>query len=436
MVREWCELKFPTKPPKQKQYKMLLSTSLFYFPNYTKAYRREGIKDETHSKQQSFLQVLRYYWSLFELDWFRRNVLLRIYYDESLLLYETVNGSKPWYDLLRSLSDHDNFQLVRFKCKDPHFREQHGGHDLHRGLLGTFIRFHAIFDFEVNRIAKCVCLIDMDSLYTKAWWTQHIEFLSNTREHILSFTGPFEMNIHGYLPPESTYVQPFMKACFTSFKLLLPQKRWIEFPEFWRRFLPTIRFLDAYRYLQYKEKSSQERLFQDFGYGFDEAVLNAMLYDRSEVMGIQTVTLHRTNGMQISTFIIKLLLGFEWNGQRSVTMQCLSRDMGFESVAQLIAYVEGAQSRMKTMDHLEKFIKSFRPHLPIMASLQIDARILHLIKTFSNDGKSKDSKDFLVGPSESRHILNDLAVWKPRISSRTSVSHWKRSSVGTSNRPR
>ena len=434
MAREWCELRFPSKPPKHKRYKMLLSTSLFYFPKYTKAYRVGGVKDETHAKQRSFLQAVQFYLSLFDLDWFRRNVMLRIYYDSSLFIYETENGTKPWLEVLQMLNEHGSFQLVRFECTDRRFREQTGEHDLHRGLFGAFVRFHAMFDFESNRIAKCICLVDIDSLYTKAWWEQHIEFLADARHNILSFTGPFEMNIHGYLPPESTYVQPFMKGGFTSFKKLLPSNLWTEFPKYWTSFHSTLRYLDAYRYLQYKENASQERLFQDFGYGFDEAVLNDMLLDHSSYMGLKVVTLHRTNGTQISTFVVKLTQSFEWNGQRSVAMQQLCREMGFKSVGQLLAYVSSMQTRLKSMEHLESFIKSLRPYVATMSELQIDARIIHLIRTFTNDGKSRDSKDFLVGAHESRRILGDLAAWKMRTSSNASKS--RGSLFGTSQRGR
>ena len=417
----WCELTFPPAPPAQARYTFLLSTSLFYFPKYTRAYRARGVFDETHEKQSSFVDALRYYAALFEIPWFKRHVLLRVYYDDSLLLYTAQDGTPPWPGILAALGKNDSFQLVGFRCADPRFRETvslsgSGSEvEVHRGLLGTLMRFHAAFDFPENRIADTVCLIDVDSLYTPAWWREHMDFLrAGDAKKILAFTGPFEVGLHGYLPPESAYIQPFVKGGFTSFKQLLPAAEWTDFPNLWEGARPALRYLDALRTVEFGEKGSAgERLYEDFGYGVDEAVLNALLLDKSRAMGLREVTLCRPASQAIPNFMAKLAAAFRWNGARSVPFRQLCAAMGDVDPDKLVAAVTGA--RINGFADLETSVVSqLRPHAALMERMQMDARLIHVIRTFSaaDAARYKDSRDYLVATNEAPRLLAELAAKK------------------------
>ena len=387
----------PTK--NKKEYRFMLSTSMFFFPGYSKVYKDFGVKDETDKKQLLFMNVIHDYVKKFDRDqWYKDNVLVRIYLDGSLEAYESPDGTRPWTSVLADISNHENFQLVSYACADPSFRES--AHTLervgkskaalswHRGLLGTMMRFHAAFDFPENRIAKCVCLVDIDSVYTDKWWKLQEDFLTDQTARIMALTGPMEIGLHGYVftdslaLTESENIPLFCKGGLTSVRSLLDPVAWNEFPERWRTMRRDLRSIDMLRFIF---EEPPVRLMEDFAYGFDERVLNEIFLKGREIKRIGTF---RVNAA--ANFASMLLRTFKWNG-KSVAMRELAVASGFEDIDAMIAFVEsfvpvaapGADRRppSPSMDELESVILSrFRPHVKIMFELQIDRRMLHAIQ--------------------------------------------------------
>lgn len=410
-MSDWCELDFGISVRPCKRAAFLLSSSLFYMPNYVKTYARLGAKDETHQKQGAFMEAIRYYERLFsENQWFQGNVLLRLYFDSSLLLYRAPDGSRPWRGVLARLRSNPHVQLVRFSCRLPELCREptdapggEGGR-LHRGLFGALVRMHAATDFPEG--TKCVCLIDMDSLYTKRWWQRNAEFMAAPDQQVLGFTGIFEMNLHGYLPAETRDVPPFLKCGLTSFKKPLDADSWRMFPALFEALLPSLRYKDAVRQQLFGDKSMDERFFEDFGYGADEAVLNAVVVHQFRLSQVRVVPLTR-GATAVGTFFEKLAAFMRWNNERSAAMRGLARALGLGGARDVIKMVETEGARCKSFADLGRFVQRMRPFLPHMLRMQIDARVLNVIRSF-------DAKLYAGAEASNNYIVPAAAAGRNR----------------------
>ncbi|KAG2424933.1 hypothetical protein HXX76_014091 [Chlamydomonas incerta] len=387
--------------PLDHPVRYLLSTSLFYLPEYKKTYARLGTIDETHAKQQQFLAAARHYMRLLEeAPWLRKNVALRVYYDDSLFLYQAPDGSRPWEQVLRELGAHPSVQTVRFHCAAPQYREPAAPH-LHRGLLGALMRLHAACDGPGGAFAagaKCVCLVDMDNLYSEEWWQEHARFLRCPSKRVMSFTGLTEMVLHGYVAPGQE-VRPLSKFGLTSFKEPLPASAWTGVPALLEELRPHMRYLDAVRLQLYGPESANERFFEDFAYGFDEVLLNHVLARCiPDTDSIRVVEMVRKPESMIAAFFEKMVGFLSWNGQRSCAMRQLAQDMGHTSPAQLLQWLEAAKSSTRDVRSLEALIARFSPHAATLGQLQIDARTLHLITHLSAArlAAMRPSRDFML----------------------------------------
>lgn len=406
----WCHLDFDISVAPPKQAPFLLSTSLFFMPKYVRTHVQRGSHDETHQKQALFMTCLRFYENLFETNkWFQRNVALRLYFDSSLFMYKAKNGQYPWRDVISRLRSNPHFQLVRFSCQMPEFcreplKNPDIGSHLHKGLFGTLVRIHAATDFSTG--TECVCLIDIDNLYTSKWWSKHVEFVShpNQKVAVLGFTGLFELVLHGYLPPQESHVPSFLKCGLTSFRRPLDKRVWTELPKLFASMLPTLRLKDAVRNQLFGQGSMGERFYEDMGYGIDEAFLNAVVQHQFSPEQVHIIEMTRST-TAVDNFFERLLLFLKWNGERSSAMQALALAMHLEGPRDVIKAIETQRGRAKSLRDLDKFVKRMRPLLPILQRLQIDSRVLQVIRLYDIDKyPNNQSIDYLVPPTpEQRH---------------------------------
>jgi hypothetical protein len=416
--KPWCRLEPVTSLAFHGTY--LMSTSMFYLPNYTKS-NVAGSQDVTHHKQQAFLHGVQHWERLLESSsFFRRELGVRLYYDDSIFKYVTEKGGKPWPAVIDRLSKNTSFQLVKYSCQLPQLCREN---DMHRGLFGTFIRIHAacrvpggFFTADsTNNRPRLVAVIDLDNVYSAEWFRRHIEFLRDPKGSVMGFTGVFELNLHAYLPaadyPGGLNCPPNLKFGMTSFKRPLPAACWNSFPEKFTELLPAMRYLDAVRQQLFREKADGERFFEDFGYGFDEYILNRFVHEKVVPSDIKIINIHRYQDASISSFMDKLLRYLAWNGERSVAMRQLARDMHLPGVSSVMDLIKARQTDVKTFAQLETFLSHvLRPHIQVLSRLQIDARVLHLVASFQArqmDGVP-ESKVYLQSPYESSKTIPRL----------------------------
>jgi hypothetical protein len=396
-------------------------------------YHGNNVRDETHAKQLAFYRVVQYYDALFKKSkWHAENVTLRIYIDDSLYEYEPNNKQQPkWRDVIEQYRTHPNFDWVRFECPDPRFREADGKH--HRGLLGTLIRAHAMYDFEENKDYACVCCIDIDSVYTKKWWDAHIEFEKDAKgkgkgkgkaqaKKVMAVVGDFEMPMYCHLDnPPSNYV-PVMHSGLTSIAYArLPAKGWLEMPRLIEESRSTMRYLDALRYILYGDESARtQRFHEDFAYGFDETLLNLAILPPDtvrELGGLREIHVDRNMTKQQRFFKDKLIAFLKWNGARSVPMQELSQRMtqspDVESfIERLRRFYEINDATWEAFE--ARVIAPLRKHRDVLGQLQIDQRLLHLVDTFSavarRGGDYGLSSDYIYDLDPTENPKNTRAV--------------------------
>ncbi len=407
-MTSWCDLQFTSySPPAKEAYLFLLSCVAFFFPGYSKTNYRKGVIDVSHHRQRQMMSTIRMYKEMFrEVPWFREYVIVRMYYDDSLFMYKDATGSCPWESIIEELRGHPGFQMVRYDCFSTvsSMADVYKGRAIHRGLLGTMVRFHAACDQEFEPRASCVCLVDMDSLYTAEWWKEHINFFRHDepKKHVLTFTSVSEIALHGYVPPEHWRASgPFMKAGLTSFRTRLPANAWESIPSRLEEMRPLFRYMDVVRLILYGPESNNERSYEDFGYGFDEALLNFIVRDYWGEEHILISQVKRNDTSVLIDSVLSKLLGFlVWAGDRSVPATALAKRMSFASVDELVRWLsDKAKSRqVRSIDALESQVLSrLRPYLPIMERMQIDGRLLTLI----SHGVNKDARDanlFIISP--------------------------------------
>ncbi len=89
------------------------------------------------------------------------NYYLRIYYDNSVLDYHTQNKKKNtykiWQPLFDNLRKNPKVQMVRYEMQQFKLDKIH-----HKGLIGTIIRLHPLFDTEENKNIKNIMVFDID----------------------------------------------------------------------------------------------------------------------------------------------------------------------------------------------------------------------------------------------------------------------------------
>jgi hypothetical protein len=427
---DWCQLTWPrSKGTLRAAPLVLLATSLFYFPNYTKTYTGNRVVDETHTKQGAFLAALRHYADLFDgVAWMRSNVRLRVYHDDSLLAYRDAAGRAVWAEELAAggrLGGHPSFEWVRFRFARPHFREHLGPvlGDGHRGLLGTITRFHALHDFEQNRGAGCVCLIDADGLYTRRWWDAHLAFLERARGKVMAVVGPFETPLYGHLvdAPAPGEYRPMLHAGMLTLAgdALLPSAQWRDLS----RAIDTpaerayLALLDAMRCSLYgSEQVANDRLFSDFAYGFDEALLNRIVLPPAALARLGLVEINTLRGVAPAArfFADKLMRFLRWNGERSVALRQLACAMRLSDAptiegARLLlercaAALDGAAMlRLRDWGEFERRVLApLRPHLALLEQLQLDHRLLQVFHTPLAVTPFERSSDYHVGLGRGR----------------------------------
>jgi hypothetical protein len=407
-----------------------MSTSLFYLPGYVKTSTDKGAQDVTHNKQHAFMRALQHWERLLRDPWFGREVGVRLYYDDSLGQYVAKNGTRPWPAVIERLSRNPAFQLIEYACQMPQLCLENG---MHRGLFGTFVRIHAACEGPLSGFARAssssssrprmVCVIDLDNIYSADWFRRNRAFLDRKASAVLGFTGGFELNLQAYLPateyPGGRGCPANLKFCLTSFKHALPAACWDGFPEAFASLLPAMRSVDAVRQQLFREKADHERFFEDFGYGFDEYVLNKFVHAHVPPGAIEIAVIHRNVDMSIKFFFEKLVGYMEWNGQRSVAMRQLAADRGLGDeeglgVQAVIDDVKARQKDIKTFAQLEAFIVDrLRPHHALFSRMQIDARLLALIATFEARQMEgvPDSKRYMQSVYDSDRAMPGLLEW-------------------------
>lgn len=400
----------------------MLSCVAFFFPTYTKKYVR-GSVDVTGERQSQMQRSIKMYMDMYqELEWFRRGVIIRFYYDDSLFLYVNEVGVKPWIDIISKMKTHPLFQMVHYDCKIPYMREtfmirdEDGNlnkHDLHRGLLGTMIRFHALMDSENSLDVSCVCLIDIDTLYTAEWWKEHLRFIDSDNDpkeykipsDVLAFTSLTEFVLHGYVYPESwKKCLPFVKGGLTSVRRRMPIEIWDSMLNRIELARPLLRYMDALRLILYGPDSNTERSYEDFGYGFDEAILNMIMTEYFDSKDIHVVSMRRESKGIIDSTMLKLNKFMQWAGSRSIPVLELSdrmfpvkqiggwrktkgerhiikkTNMQTSNVNPVCNWLHDIHDQIKSIQDLETMVFSkLRPHMDLLERMQIDGRLLSLI---------------------------------------------------------
>jgi hypothetical protein len=92
---------------------------------------------------------------------FLPNFYFRLYYDDSVLDYETPtkieNTKKYWQPLFDKMKLNKKIQLIKYEMKDFKIDKLH-----HNGVIGTMTRFFPSFDDKNNDKIKCVFITDID----------------------------------------------------------------------------------------------------------------------------------------------------------------------------------------------------------------------------------------------------------------------------------
>jgi hypothetical protein len=94
-----------------------------------------------------------------------QNFYLRVYYDNSVLDYNTQtqtqtkiqNTKKLWQPLFNKLRLNPKVQLVKYEIEQFKFDEIH-----HKGLIGTLSRLYPLFDTEDNKNINIIMILDID----------------------------------------------------------------------------------------------------------------------------------------------------------------------------------------------------------------------------------------------------------------------------------
>jgi hypothetical protein len=193
-------------------------------------------------------------------DWY-----IRIYYDESIFLFEH-NNKKPWVLFIKKYLKHPRLQFIKFDC--PFFKKE--GH--HLNLFGTIMRFHSLFKHDEDKNVKMILLNDADDVITKSYIDQIIKFQKSN---------------YGYSAICSKYEYAFYKLenkgdCYFRSGLLatkykLSKKMWLYIIQ--QLMNPTdqklIHILES---LEQKRNElifpKQAKSFKEFDYGVDEIILN------------------------------------------------------------------------------------------------------------------------------------------------------------------
>lgn len=85
----------------------------------------------------------------------------RLYYDDSVLDYETPekikNTKNLWKPLFDKMKSNKKIQLIKYEMKDFKIDKLH-----HNGVIGTMTRFYPFFDTPENKKIKCVIISDVD----------------------------------------------------------------------------------------------------------------------------------------------------------------------------------------------------------------------------------------------------------------------------------
>ena len=94
-------------------------------------------------------------------DKFLPNFYFRLYYDDSVLDFETPekieNTKKYWKPLFDKMRLNKKIQLIKYEMKDFKIDKLH-----HNGVIGTMTRFFPMFDDTDNQKIKCVFISDID----------------------------------------------------------------------------------------------------------------------------------------------------------------------------------------------------------------------------------------------------------------------------------
>lgn len=415
----WCAFRFPPDAPRAN-VDVLISTCVFYRPNYTKFTAAGSLQDVTHARQASFLTVLGFYERAYEVvPWFRHRVVVRVYYDDSLEAYATPQGTRPWPATMARLRDHPGFQMVWFRADAPRFREGDG----HRGLLGTLVRFHAACEGSPPPAARVVAVVDADSFYAKEWWKKQLEFAASPDpgHDVLGLTSPFELMFHAAAsvtrPEHVARLKPTLKAGLTSFRRRFPAGHFdaVGTTDF-ERLRPHMRYLDAMRPAVYPtSQNEQARLFEEFSYGIDELLLNVWLTESDLRVGV--VELERSGGPRY--FFDRLLAFLRWNvgtGGRSVACQRLAKALGATD-GDLVALVDAAANKVTDATSLAAAIAPWKQHMGLWTLLQVDGRILAVIAGAGasvNGAKPAKAQDFIVDccQKDPAEMLAEMAKWR------------------------
>lgn len=366
--------------------KLLLSTSLFFFPKYSKIFNNKFV-DESNNRQHSFMNVIAYYEKIFkDHKWFRDNVILRIYYDNSLLMW----NDGEWNNIISKASK--NIEWVKFQCMDSKFHEWFPETTTskafmgHRGLIGTLIRYHALYDFPENKNFNSICLIDVDTVYTFDWWKLQTKLAISGKQCMAAIAGLFETPIFGTILTEDSNMQKRMAhaGLFSLIGTRFDADDWLNYPRMFKDTHLYAQALDYMRCALFPDTCRQERLYIDFAYGYDELLLNYMIIPKyAGKVEYNVVDTARDPRRTMKFFISRFLMYLKWNGSRSVVLTQLGGLMKTD----VVEFVEKlSQTQYDTWsDVYTKVIMPFKPHIEKLRQLEIDHRLVHIFESIDAD---------------------------------------------------
>ena len=411
-MEEWCKLVRYYEEPREPYH--LLSACLFYKAEYVKT--TNGVtRDETAAKQRLFMEAIRRNAEMYDRGEWPRNTRMRIHMDASLQVLA------DWVTFLDPYWKHPFFQFVVYDV--PRYRDPTNP-AFHRGLLGTMMRFHPMFDVNASdkpdkSLASMVSIVDLDNLYSAVWLQTVLQKFPTVPTHtkkFLSFSSPFSMPFYGTIMRGVSQERPrgyWLSAMLTTTDYRFPAAAWSALPEVIEsdQVLGKLRYLDALKVALFDNRI--DGFYEDFEYGIDEILLNHLV--ETEVQrGLATVEVVRIKTKQSSSpnFIRKRLLDYvRWN-DRKKKLQPLYDSLGVANYDQLQKTLQSKHD----MTQFVEFFRSKKDSMDLLEAMQIDQRIVYAIKAFDRASFDKDL-DFnrLSVPITFRHTDDSNATKLARV---------------------
>jgi hypothetical protein len=376
----WCKLE-PLYKDEPKNYH-LLSTCLFIKEKYIKTTYGK-VEDVSEKRQKSFINAIEQYAILYNKGYWNDKTRLRIYFDKSLDINEN------WSIVLNKYMKHPFFQWIRYDIpskKDPN------NNNYHIGLIGTLIRFHPLF--VKNSSIRLISIIDLDIVYTSKW-REEIDKFSKSKYDMQCFSNMFSIPFYGSLIDGITEEKPhgyWISAGLLTSKVILPYTIWNNLLDYVRsrRIMNKLRYLDALKIALYN--NNMDKFMEDFEYGLDEILLNDIIGDYINKNEIKLYVTEVLSKPDVNFIRDKMKIYMKWNAIKTTRMINLYKAMGIKTYEDLVKEMDNKKT-------IKEFIKMFknRDILDIMEKLQIDKRIIYIIKNYDENkfNKYNNIKDYI-----------------------------------------